>query len=83
MSVIGNQRGATYKKEVVLEFISKYPKATTMAIARLIQKAHPIDFTIESARGNVRRYRGENGKNSSNVSILNSRTDDEKKQAMN
>ena len=82
MNVIGNQRGATYKKEIVLDFISKYPKATTMAIARLIQKAHPIDFTIESARGNVRRYRGEAGKYSSNVSILSNRTDDEKKQAM-
>lgn len=82
MSVIGNQNSATYKKEIAIEFISKFPKATTMAISRMIYDAYPIDFSVESARGIVRRYRGENKSQNSNVSKVGVRTTEEKKQAM-
>jgi len=82
MSVIGNQNSATYKKDIVLNAISKYQKATTMAIARIIQKENPIDFSVESARGLVRKYRGEFGANNSPVTQIGVRTAEEKKQSL-
>jgi predicted phosphodiesterase len=60
MSVKGNQNSATYKKEIVISYIKQYPKASTMALARMIFKENTLDFTsVESVRGSVRRYRGE------------------------
>jgi hypothetical protein len=44
MSMKGNQNAATYKKDIVLTFINKFPNATTMAIARLIYDEHKLDF---------------------------------------
>lgn len=82
MSVIGNLNSVTYKKEIVLKYISKYPKATTMAISRIIQKENPIDFSFESARGLVRKYRGEMGVGNSPVTQIGVRTKEEKKQAL-
>ena len=68
MSIKGNQNAATYKKDIVLSFINQFPNATTMAISRLIYDKHKLDFnSLDGVRSNVRRYRGENGKNNSTV----------------
>ena len=80
MSVIGNQNAATYKREIVIDFISKFPKATTMSISRMICEAYPIDFTFDNARSCVRHYRGEDKKNS--VTKVGVRTIEERKMAM-
>jgi predicted phosphodiesterase len=62
MSVKGNQNSATYKKEIVISYIKQYPKASTMALARIIFKENTLDFnSVESVRASVRRYRGESG----------------------
>ena len=45
MSQKGNQKAATYKKDIVLSFINQFPNATTMAISRLIYDKHKLDFT--------------------------------------
>lgn len=82
MSVKGNQNSATYKKYIILSYLQKYPKATTMAICRLIFKDHPLDFnTLEGVRGSVRQYRGETSR-ASKVTLVGLRTPEEKKLAM-
>lgn len=82
MSKKGNQNAKTYKKDIVLEYLTKYSGASTMAIARIIAKENPLDFNVESARSLVRRYRGEASKNNSNVITIAKRTTKEKKQFM-
>lgn len=48
----------TYKVNIVKEMISKFPNASTNAIARILHEQYPIDFTTkENARGLVRAYR--------------------------
>jgi len=82
MSVKGNQNAATYKKDIILSYLQRFPKATTMAISRMILNDYPLDFTnVEGVRGNIRRYRGE-CKKKSNVSPTAIRTAEEKKLAM-
>ncbi|MBD3979315.1 hypothetical protein GUH88_07115, partial [Xanthomonas citri pv. citri] len=79
----GNQNGATYKKEIVLEFLANYPKASTMAISRMIFEKHSLDFSsVDAVRSNVRRYRGENGINNSQVTRVAERSEETKKQFM-
>lgn len=81
MSVKGNQNAATYKKQIVVEYLEKFPKSTTNSIARLIYDTYPLDFNnFESVRSMVRKYRGERGE--SNVTVLSQRTEDQRKQAM-
>lgn len=81
MSVKGNQNAATYKKQIVVEYLEKFPKSTTNSIARLIYDTFPLDFNnFESVRSMVRKYRGERGE--SNVTVLAQRTEDQRKQAM-
>jgi len=83
MAEKGNQNSATYKKDIVLSFINQFPNATTMAIARMIYENHKLDFTsFDGVRTSVRRYRGENGKNSSPISQAGVRTEFQKKQSM-
>ena len=83
MSKKGNQNSATYKKEIIVEYLAKFPEASKMSIARMIHKENPLDFkSFDSIRSSVRRYRGENGKNNSNVTILSERTKETKKQFM-
>jgi len=78
-----NQNSATYKKDIVIEFIEKYPKASTMALARMIYKDYPLDFnSAESVRSNVRRYRGEIGVNNSSLTTHLRRDEQTKKQFM-
>lgn len=79
----GNQRAATYKKDIAVAYLEKFKNATTMSIARKLVDDFPLDFTsIDHARGFVRRYRGEQGKNSSTVTIVSERTEEEKKQSI-
>lgn len=81
MSVKGNQNAATYKKQIVVEYLEKFPKSTTNSIARLIYDTFPLDFNnFESVRSMVRKYRGERGE--SNVTLLAQRTEEQRKQAM-
>lgn len=84
MSVKGNQNSATYKKDIVLEYIKKLPNASTMALSRIIFDNYPLDFnSLEAVRGNVRRYRGEaGGKRNSNVNKEFYRDEQTKKQFM-
>lgn len=75
----------TYKGEIVLQFLEKFPKHTTSGIAKLIQKEHPIDFNYESARALVRFYRGERKEQpSKNINKNDNfmRTKEEKKLAL-
>jgi predicted phosphodiesterase len=83
MSKKGNQNAVTYKREIVVEFIKTMPKASTMALSRLIYEAYPLDFnSLETVRGIVRSYRGELGLKSSKTIIVGKRTETEKKQFM-
>ena len=68
----------TYKADIALEMISKFPSASTNAIARLLHEQYPVDFpSKDSARTMVRIYRdGLGGKNEP------VRTKEERKQAM-
>lgn len=78
------ENNITYKGEICIEYLSKYPKATTMAISRLLCKDYPLDFkNIDAARAMVRSYRGEyNTKKVSIDTTKYERTQEEKKQAM-
>jgi predicted phosphodiesterase len=81
MSVKGNQNAATYKKDIILSYLQKFPKATTMAISRMIFFENPLDFkTLEGVRGMVRQYRHESPQKSISPTAL--RTPEEKKLAM-
>jgi predicted phosphodiesterase len=80
---IGNQNAATYKKDIIVSYIEKYPNASTMAIARIIFKENPLDFnSLEGVRGSVRHYRGELGSVSSPTTKHLHRDEQTKKQFM-
>ena len=57
-------RKQSYKSDIVKEYLQKYPNASTRAIARLLVKDFPLDFSESNARTLVQIYRGEHGKNS-------------------
>jgi predicted phosphodiesterase len=73
-----------YFSDIVIDYILKLPNASTMAISRILLKENPLDFTnLDQTRAMVRYYRGElNNKNKSNMSIVQKRTTEEKKQFM-
>ncbi len=49
-----------YKANMVVEYLQKFPNATTTGLARLIANENPLDFdSQEQARAIVRYYRGE------------------------
>jgi predicted phosphodiesterase len=80
MSKIGNQNASTYKKDIVLSYINKLPKASTMAISRIVYQNYKLDFTnLEAVRTMVRRYRGEAGVLNSTVNQTGIRTKETKK----
>jgi len=84
MAVKNNQFAKTYKKDIVVEFIDRFPKASTRAISRLIYEAFPLDFTnADSVRTSVQKYRGEHKTQSSKVTQVGVRTEQEKKDAIN
>jgi len=79
----GNQNAKTYKKDIVISYLSKFPKASTMAISRMVYNENKLDFdSVDQARGIVRRYRGEAGVNNSTVTNVSTRTTETKKQFM-
>lgn len=50
----------TYKADIVRDYLHKYPKATSIGLARKISQENPIDFKfVESARSMIRRIRDE------------------------
>lgn len=50
------------KKDVVLEYLGKYPNLASLSLARTIYQDHPALFTnVENARSLIRNYRGLNG----------------------
>ena len=60
----------TIKREIVLEFLAKYPKHPSLTIAKLIYKKHPESFTsIETIRSIIRMVKGQNGENNRKVSV--------------
>jgi predicted phosphodiesterase len=69
----------TYKREIALEYCTKYHNFSTRAIARLLLKDFPLDFTENSSRSMVQYIRGE--KNNRNGE-LEPRTEQTKKQFM-
>jgi predicted phosphodiesterase len=79
----GNQHAKTYKKDIVVDFIKRFPKSSTRAISRMIYEAYPLDFTsADSVRVSVQKYRCETGKNDSTVTQVGVRTKEEKKNAI-
>ena len=72
----------TYKSEIVKDYLIKYPKISSMSLARMLNRDYPIDFkVIETARSTVRRLRNEL-KTRPNQDPIAHRTNEEKKQAM-
>ena len=69
------------KGEMIRDILEKFPKASTLTIARMLHESDPLDFpTIENARSAVRYHRGEmKGQNKSNR--IAERTKEEKIQA--
>lgn len=83
MGIKANQFGATYKKEIAISYLKKYPKATTMALARIMNKENPIDFdSVEVARSAIRYYRGELSKKYTTISLTSVRSKEQKKEAV-
>lgn len=75
----------TYKGEIVIQYLEKYPNASTNAIARIISDENPIDFpNFETTRSSVRIYRNElKGQPSKCIDTSEfTRTEKEKKQFM-
>ena len=78
----GNTHANTYKRDIVLDLITKLPNASTMALSRMLFKTYPLDFdNLEQARGIVRYYRNELNKSSRTI-VVGFRTEKTKKQFM-
>ena len=72
----------TYKGEIAREYISKFPKSSTMAIARIIHKDYPIDFpSVDNARGIIRTHRDERS-DRPQKNAIGERTEQQKKDFM-
>ena len=69
----------TYKCDIAIEYCEKYIDFSTRAIARLLIKDHPLDFTESNARSMVQRLRNES---TSRKGIFESRDSETKKQFM-
>jgi len=53
----------SYKKDIVNEFLERFPSAPTSLLAKMLNTNHPLDFpTYDAARSLVRYYRGEHNK---------------------
>jgi len=73
-----------YHSKIVIDYILKFPKATTMSIARMVFNENTLDFkSVEQARGLVRYYRNElNPNKKGNLTIIQQRTEQERKQSI-
>jgi len=55
-------KGPTLTGQVVLEYLNKYPDASTLMLARMIYRDNVALFTnVEHTRGIIRYYRGASG----------------------
>ena len=80
MSKKGNQNSKSFKSDIVIEYIKRFPKASTMAIARIVLEENKLYFdNLEQTRAMVRGYRGELKENASQKTIVQTRTAEEKK----
>lgn len=80
MSVLGNKNRKNFKSKIVIDYINRFPNASTMSLARMVLGENSLYFdNFDQARAMVRSYRGENKKNSSHKTIVQTRTEDEKK----
>jgi predicted phosphodiesterase len=80
MSKKGNQNRKSFKSDIVIEYIQRFPKASTMAIARMVLEENKLYFdNLEQTRAMVRGYRGELIKGASQKTIVQTRTAEEKK----
>lgn len=71
-----------YYSDIVIEYIKKFPNATTTGLARKILNENPLDFTsLENVRSMVRDYRGER-KKTTHKTVISRRTDEQKRMAM-
>lgn len=52
----------TRRQELGEQYLERFSGSPTKAIARIIAKEHPVEFTVESARSLLRRLRGNFGK---------------------
>ena len=76
-----NKTNKKYISDIVMNYIQKFPNATTIAIARIVLKENPLDFNnLEQVRTMVRAYRGEGKK--THKTIIQTRSETQKKQAM-
>lgn len=72
----------TYKGEIARDYIAKFPKSSTMAIARMLMRDFPIDFvSFENARGIVRTHRNERASRPQKDAV-GERTEQQKKDFM-
>jgi len=69
----------TYKCDIAIEYCEKYIDFSTRAIARLLIKDYPLDFTESNARSMVQRLRNES---TGRKGIFESRDSKTKKQFM-
>lgn len=75
-------RKSTYKQSIVLEYLQKYPNASTRAIARMLINDYPLDFSESNARSLTQIYRGEHGSGKNPKEKTFYRTEETKKQFM-
>jgi hypothetical protein len=75
-------RKSTYKQSIVLEYLQKYPNASTRAIARMLINDYPLDFSESNARTLLQHYRGEHGSGKNSKDKTFHRTEETKKQFM-
>jgi len=82
MTKKGNQYATTYKKEIAINLIKSFPKATTMALSRMLFENYPLDFnSVEHARSFIRNYRGELNDRKA-LEVFGGRTKEQKKLAI-
>jgi len=80
MGNLGNKYAKTFKSDIVIDYINRLPKGSTMALARLIHEENKLYFdNFEQARAMVRGYRGEMKKNQTQKTVIQTRTEEEKK----
>ena len=77
-----NANAKKYISDIVIDYIKRFPNATTNGLARLIFQENPQDFNnFDQVRSRVRAYRGEVDANKHRTVILR-RTPEQKKLAM-
>jgi len=80
MSKLGNKNSKNFKSDIVIDYINRFPNASTMALSRMILGENSLYFdNFDQARAMVRGYRGEHKKNSTQKTVVQVRTEEEKK----